>query len=87
MKPELVTYLNGPHARVSCAECHIGKGAGWFVKSKLSGTYQVYAVAFEVFRPAPTPVKNLRPAQDTCEQCHWPQKHVGNMGSVPTIIS
>ena len=32
MKPELVTYLHGPHARVSCAECHIGKGAGWFVK-------------------------------------------------------
>jgi len=80
MKPELVTYLNGPHARVSCAECHIGKGAGWFVKSKLAGTYQVYAVAFDKYpRPVPTPVKNLRPAQDTCEQCHWPQKHVGNM--------
>jgi nitrate/TMAO reductase-like tetraheme cytochrome c subunit len=80
MKPELVTYLHGPHARVSCAECHIGKGAGWFVKSKLSGTYQVYAVAFDKYpRPVPTPVKNLRPAQDTCEQCHWPQKHVGNL--------
>jgi nitrate/TMAO reductase-like tetraheme cytochrome c subunit len=80
MKPELVTYLHGPHSRVSCAECHIGKGAGWFVKSKLSGTYQVYAVAFDKYpRPVPTPVKNLRPAQDTCEQCHWPQKHVGNL--------
>jgi nitrate/TMAO reductase-like tetraheme cytochrome c subunit len=80
MKPELVTYLHSPHARVSCAECHIGKGAGWFVKSKLSGTYQVYAVAFNKYpTPVPTPIKNLRPAQDTCEQCHWPAKFVGNL--------
>ncbi len=80
MKPELVTYRQGSHARVLCAECHIGKGAGWFVKSKLSGTYQVYAVAFNKYpRPVPTPIKNLRPAQETCEQCHWPQKFVGNL--------
>jgi hypothetical protein len=38
MKPELTTYLHGPHARVACAECHIGPGATWFVRSKLSGT-------------------------------------------------
>jgi hypothetical protein len=30
-------------------------------------------------RPIKTPIKNLRPAQDTCEQCHWPQKDVGNL--------
>jgi nitrate/TMAO reductase-like tetraheme cytochrome c subunit len=83
MKPELVTYLQGPHARVSCAECHIGKGAGWFVKSKLSGTYQVYATLLNKYpRPVPTPIKNLRPAQDTCEQCHWPEKFVGNLERV-----
>src|SRR5262249_20740068 len=34
MKPELVTYLHSPHARVACAECHIGKGAAWYVRSK-----------------------------------------------------
>jgi hypothetical protein len=28
-------------------------------------------------RPIETPVKNLRPAQDTCEQCHWPAKFFG----------
>ena len=44
MKPEYVTYLNGPHARVACAECHIGKGAGWYVRSKLSGAYQVLVI-------------------------------------------
>jgi len=26
---------------VACVECHIGPGAGWFVKSKLSGLRQV----------------------------------------------
>lgn len=80
MKPELVTYSHGPHARVACVECHIGPGATWFVKAKISGTYQVYAVAFDKYpRPVPTPIKNLRPAQETCEQCHWPKKFVGNL--------
>ena len=80
MKPELVTYGNGSHARVSCVECHIGPGAEWFVKAKISGTYQVYAVAFNKYpKPVPTPIKNLRPAQETCEQCHWPKKFVGNL--------
>lgn len=80
MEPEMVTYQHGSHARLSCTECHIGPGATWFVKSKLSGTYQLYAVAFNKYpRPVPTPIKNLRPAQDTCEQCHWPEKFVGNL--------
>src|ERR1041385_8156979 len=80
MQPELVTYKHSPHARVSCTECHIGPGAAWYVRSKLSGTYQVYAtLAHKYPRPIPTPVKNLRPAQETCEQCHWPEKFVGNL--------
>jgi nitrate/TMAO reductase-like tetraheme cytochrome c subunit len=80
MKPEFVTYSHSPHARVACAECHIGKGATWYVRSKLSGAYQVYATAANKFpTPIPTPVKNLRPAQETCEECHWPKKFVGNL--------
>ncbi len=80
MQPELVTYQHGPHARVACVECHIGSGARWFVKAKLSGTYQVYAtVAKKYPTPIPTPIKNLRPAQETCEECHWPKKFVGNL--------
>jgi nitrate/TMAO reductase-like tetraheme cytochrome c subunit len=80
MKPEFVTYSHSPHARVPCAECHIGKGATWYVRSKLSGSYQVYATAAKKYpKPIPTPVKNLRPAQETCEECHWPKKFVGNV--------
>jgi nitrate/TMAO reductase-like tetraheme cytochrome c subunit len=80
MKPEYTAYENGPHARVACADCHIGPGASWFVRSKLSGTYQVYATLFDKYpRPIPTPVANLRPAQATCEQCHWPEAFIGNL--------
>ncbi len=80
MKPEWVTYTHSPHAKVACAECHIGKGASWYVRSKLSGTYQVYAtVANKYPRPISTPISNLRPAQETCEECHWPQKFVGSL--------
>ncbi|MBN2237036.1 MAG: NapC/NirT family cytochrome c, partial [Bacteroidales bacterium] len=75
MKPEYVAYHNSSHARVSCVECHVGSGAGWYARSKLSGLYQVYAVTVGNFpRPIPTPIKNLRPAQETCEECHWPEK-------------
>ncbi|MDX1583874.1 MAG: NapC/NirT family cytochrome c [Thermoanaerobaculia bacterium] len=78
MSPEYTTYQHSPHARVKCAECHIGEGADWFVKSKLSGAYQIYAVIANVYpRPIPTPIENLRPAEETCEKCHWPQKKYG----------
>lgn len=78
MNPEFTAYSNSPHARVECVHCHIGPGAGWFVRSKLSGMYQVYATAFDLFpRPIPVPIKNLRPAQETCEQCHWPKQFYG----------
>ncbi len=75
MEPEYTAYQNSPHAKVGCVQCHIGSGAGWFVRSKLSGSYQLYSVAFNKFpRPIGTPIHNLRPAQQTCEQCHWPSQ-------------
>jgi nitrate/TMAO reductase-like tetraheme cytochrome c subunit len=78
MKPEYTAYQESPHARVTCSECHIGAGATWFVRSKLSGSYQVYAVLANKYeRPIPTPVANLRPAPQTCGQCHWPEKFFG----------
>jgi hypothetical protein len=78
MSPEYTTYLQSPHARVACVQCHVGPGAGWYVRSKLSGSYQVYAAIFHKYpRPITTPIANLRPAQQTCEQCHWPRKFYG----------
>jgi len=78
MAPEYSTYHGSPHARVRCVDCHIGPGAGWYAKSKLSGLYQVYAtIAGKYPRPIPTPIKDLRPVQEECNQCHWPQKFFG----------
>lgn len=74
MEPEYTAYLNSPHSKVGCVKCHIGEGAGWFVRAKISGSYQLYSVTFNKYsRPIPTPIENLRPAQETCEQCHWPK--------------
>lgn len=85
MQPEYTAYLNSPHARVACVECHIGPGASWFVRSKLSGVRQVFAVLLNDYpRPIPVPVEELRPARATCEQCHWPQRFLGNVLLVRT---
>jgi len=74
MSPEYTAYQKSPHSRVSCVECHIGSGATWFVKSKISGARQLFAVALDTHpRPIETPVHGLRPARETCEQCHRPE--------------
>jgi nitrate/TMAO reductase-like tetraheme cytochrome c subunit len=87
MEPEYTAYQFSPHARVGCVQCHIGSGASYFVKSKLSGTYQMYAVAFNKYpKPIPTPIENLRPAQQTCEQCHWPKHFFSEKQHVNTYF-
>jgi len=78
MQPEYVSYKASPHARVPCVDCHVGSGASWYVKSKISGARQVLAVMLNTYpRPIPTPIENLRPARETCEECHWPAKFFG----------
>lgn len=78
MHPQATTYQHSAHARVACAECHIGSGASWFVKAKLSGTRQVLAMWQNSYpRPIPSAITELRPARETCERCHWPKKFFG----------
>lgn len=80
MHPEYITHARSPHSQISCAECHIGPGADWFVRSKLSGARQVLAVMRDSYsRPIETPVHNLRPARDVCEICHRPEHFHGNL--------
>ena len=75
MTPEYAAYKNSPHSRVECVNCHIGPGAKWFVQYKLSGIGQVFAVTFNTYhRPLPPATRSLRPSQDTCEHCHWPER-------------
>lgn len=75
MEPEFVAFQNSAHAKVECVHCHIGNGVDWYVKSKLSGARQVFKTALNTYpRPIETPIVNLRPAREICEECHWPGK-------------
>jgi nitrate/TMAO reductase-like tetraheme cytochrome c subunit len=79
MHPEYAAYQNSPHAHVACVDCHIGPGLPWFVRAKVTGLRQLVMVSFHTYpRPIPSPVKDLRPASQTCEQCHWPQRFTGD---------
>lgn len=79
MHPEWTTYQVSPHARVKCVECHVGEGVDALVDSKLNGLWQIISVTFDLLeRPIPTPVHQLRPARETCEKCHWPDKFYGS---------
>ena len=78
MKPEFVAYNASPHARVRCVECHVGGGPEAYLRAKFSGVRQLYGVISGDFsRPIHTPVPNMRPANETCAKCHWPEKFHG----------
>jgi len=79
MTPEYTTYQTSSHAKVKCVACHVGEGADFYAKSKITGLYQVYAAIRNIYpRPIPTPISSLSQAHETCEQCHWPQKFYTN---------
>jgi hypothetical protein len=71
--------LMSPHARVGCVECHVGSGAASFVKAKLNGVRQLKDTLLSSYRRPIQVPQAMRPAQETCEQCHWPQRYVGNV--------
>jgi nitrate/TMAO reductase-like tetraheme cytochrome c subunit len=79
MHPEWATYQQSPHARVKCVDCHVGQGVKALMDAKLNGLRQIVSATFHLYeRPIPTPVRNLRPARETCERCHWPEKFYGD---------
>ena len=79
MNPEWVTYTSSPHAHVACVECHVGEGGKALIDAKLNGLRQMWLVTTGGYnRPIPTPVHTLRPARETCEKCHWPDKFYGD---------
>jgi nitrate/TMAO reductase-like tetraheme cytochrome c subunit len=80
MDPEYTAFQASPHSKVDCVECHVGSGASYLVKSKASGIPQILGTIFNTYdRPIPSPVENLRPARETCEHCHWPEKFSGDL--------
>lgn len=80
MGPEYAAYQHSPHARVPCVACHIGEGADWYVHSKVSGLRQVVRTILGTYEmPIEVPVRDLRPARETCEECHWPEVFTGSV--------
>ena len=78
MKPEFTAYQASPHAKVDCVACHVGKGAEAYLKAKINGVHQLKGVITGDYnRPIQTPIRNLRKAQDICEDCHWRHRDVG----------
>lgn len=74
MPPEYTSYLISPHARIACVDCHIGKG---FIATRISrkagDLKHVFAVTFKTYE-FPIRADDLRPARETCELCHFPDK-------------
>jgi nitrate/TMAO reductase-like tetraheme cytochrome c subunit len=74
MPPEYTAYLISPHARVACVECHIGRD---FITTRITrkagDIKHIFATAFETYE-YPIRAKGLRPARETCERCHSPEK-------------
>jgi nitrate/TMAO reductase-like tetraheme cytochrome c subunit len=74
MPPEYTAYLTSPHARIDCVDCHIGKD---FIATRITrkaGDFKhVTALLFKDYE-FPIRAKELRPARETCEKCHFPEK-------------
>jgi nitrate/TMAO reductase-like tetraheme cytochrome c subunit len=74
MPPEYTSYLTSPHARVDCVECHIGRD---FIATRISrkagDARHIFATLFVTYE-FPIHAHNMRPARDTCERCHFPEK-------------
>jgi hypothetical protein len=78
MQPEFVSFQAAPHSSIKCVDCHVGGGPEWYVRSKLAGMRQLYAVAFDTYhRPIQTPIHNMRNANETCAKCHRPELYYG----------
>jgi hypothetical protein len=85
MAPEFTAHQGSTHSNVECVGCHVGPGAGGYVRAKVSGLHQLYALAFKTYpTPVPSPVNNLPSTSNTCEHCHWPQRIAGDKLLVKT---
>ena len=74
MPPEYTAYLVSPHARIDCVECHIGRGfVATRVTRKAGDVRHIIAQAFKRYE-FPIQARDLRPARETCERCHFPEK-------------
>jgi nitrate/TMAO reductase-like tetraheme cytochrome c subunit len=78
MPPEYASYQTSPHARVDCVECHIGRDVITTRISRKAGDLRhIFSLAFRTYE-YPIRAHQLRPARDSCERCHYPEKFSGD---------
>lgn len=74
MPPEFSAYLSSPHARVDCVNCHIGKGFITTQITRKAGDIRHVLATLFISYEYPIHIKQMRPVQETCESCHFPEK-------------
>jgi len=78
MNPEASVYQQSPHARIKCVECHVGSTTEGYIRAKIGGLRQLWAVTTgEISRPIPTPIRGRRPSREMCESCHTSDRMIG----------
>jgi len=78
MPPQYTAYQTSPHARIDCVDCHIGKGfIATRITRKAGDLKHVFNTMFKNYE-FPIVAAELRPARETCEKCHFPEKFSGD---------
>ncbi len=74
MPPEYTAYQTSPHARIDCVDCHIGKSfIATRITRKAGDLKHVFNTVFKNYE-FPIQAGEMRPARETCELCHFPEK-------------
>jgi hypothetical protein len=74
MPPQYVSYQLADHSRVTCAECHIGRGnIATQIVRKAPHVQLVFRTIFGIYE-YPIYATSMRPAREACETCHTPEK-------------
>jgi len=71
MTPQVSAHAASKHAKVECAECHVGPGLGGLVKAKIGGMRQtIQLVLGDYARPIPPAADVMPAAGAVCGRCH-----------------
>jgi nitrate/TMAO reductase-like tetraheme cytochrome c subunit len=74
MPPQYSAYLQSPHARVQCVECHIGRDVVTTQFTRKAGDLRHVVLTITQDYEFPIRSRAMRPARDSCERCHFPEK-------------
>lgn len=74
MPPEYSTYLVSPHARTLCVDCHIGRDLILVQAFRKAGHMRLIVDTVLQNYELPIRTSEMRPARETCEMCHSPEK-------------